>query len=121
MTVNRYKSVLQHASNDLEMRDIGYFFSLLYRGSTEECGGEATAKKDTGGGVKKIRRTMDKDMYLGLRKHSEFREIVDMFSVSAANLGDAVRYGSTLKVPYLLVNVVSIDVNCNRSSHRALP
>jgi hypothetical protein len=76
------------------------FFSLLYRGSIEECsrGLSAAARAAEDGGRKKIRKGLDKEQYFTARRRGELREIVEMFSVSAASLGDAVRYGASLKV-----------------------
>jgi hypothetical protein len=99
--LRRYESILTSIRDDLEMRDVGHFYSLLYKGSVEECGGEDRGQGGGGssaGRKKKIRKGLSRELYLSARRHPEFREIVEMFSVSAADLGDAIRYGGSLKV-----------------------
>lgn len=100
INICRYKSILINLRDEIEVRDMAHFFSLLYRGSIEECSGglSAVARAAADGGRMKIRKGLDKEAYFAARRHPELREIVDMFSVSAACLGDAVRYGASLKV-----------------------
>jgi hypothetical protein len=96
-----YQSVLLSLRDELELRDFQQFFSIIFKGCVEECANDSALgidKKRETVGRKKIRRGTEKDLYFLARKSSALRKVINLFIASVADIGDAMRFGASLKV-----------------------
>jgi hypothetical protein len=90
--------------DEAEIRDFQQYFSVIFKGCVEECSGEngEKTKSKRESGRKKLRRGAEKDNYYLARKSPALRKLMGMFLAPVADIGDAMRFGSNLKVTHSL-------------------
>lgn len=88
--------------DELEVRDFQQFFSLIFKGCVEECSHQGSKQETREHSRGKLRRGTEKDRYYSARKSSEIRQLASLFFAPISDIGDSLRFGSSLKVVIFL-------------------
>lgn len=91
-----YRSILLELREDDEIRDFQQYFSIIFKGCVEEANDSKGKVKESG--RKKIRKGTEKDLYYSARKSEILRNLINEFFTSISDIGDAMRFGESLKV-----------------------